>query len=46
MIILGDKEEKENKVAIRKRNGEDLGQMDLSKFIEKIKVEIESKSLA
>ncbi len=46
MIIIGDKEEKENKIAVRTREGKDLGQMELDKFILKIKEEIESKSLA
>lgn len=32
-LILGDKERQENKVAVRKRGGEDLGQMDLDAFV-------------
>jgi threonyl-tRNA synthetase len=31
-IIVGDKERQDNKVAVRKRGGEDLGQMDLETF--------------
>ena len=36
-IIVGDKERHENKIAVRKRGGEDLGQMDLDAFIEKLR---------
>jgi len=36
-IIVGDKERQENKIAVRKRGGEDLGQMDLDAFIEKLR---------
>jgi len=46
MIVIGDKEEKEKKIAVRTRDGKDLGQMELDKFILKVKEEIESKSLA
>ena len=35
-IIVGDKERQENKVAVRKRGGEDLGQMDLATFLAKL----------
>jgi threonyl-tRNA synthetase len=31
-IIVGDKERQDNKVSVRKRGGEDLGQMDLETF--------------
>lgn len=44
MLIIGDREEKENKVAIRTRQGKDLGAMDLKQFVDKIKGLIESKS--
>src|SRR5260221_10837925 len=46
MVVIGDKEEKEKKIAVRTRDGKDLGQMELDKFILKVKEEIESKSLA
>ena len=36
LIIVGDKERQEVKVAVRKRGGEDLGQMDLATFIVKM----------
>lgn len=45
MLILGDKEVEENKVGVRERKAGDLGQMDLNEFIEKIKKEIQDKSL-
>jgi threonyl-tRNA synthetase len=35
-IIVGDKELQDNKVAVRKRGGEDLGQMDLETFLGKL----------
>jgi len=43
MLIIGDKEEKAAKVAVRLRDGKDLGQIKLNKFIclgFRIKVEI------
>ena len=42
-IILGEKEMKSKKIAIRTREGKDLGVMPLKKFVEKLKVEIEKK---
>jgi threonyl-tRNA synthetase len=36
-IIIGEKERQENKVAVRKRGGEDLGQMDLETFLETLR---------
>ncbi len=44
MIIIGDREEKENKVAVRTREGKDLGAIDLAEFLGKIKQEVESKT--
>lgn len=46
MIILGDKEQEASKIAVRKRDGKDLGQIDLDKFIGEIKKEIETRSLS
>jgi threonyl-tRNA synthetase len=43
MLIVGDKEEKSDKVAVRGRNGKDYGQKALDKFIEEIKHEIDKK---
>lgn len=45
MLIIGDREEKEGKVAIRTRDGKDLGVMNLDKFIELITDKISNKSL-
>lgn len=44
MIIVGDREETENEVAVRARSGEDLGVIATSEFLAKIKADIESKS--
>ncbi len=43
MVILGEKEAKAKKIAVRTRAGKDLGQMSLKKLVEKIQVEIEKK---
>jgi len=45
MLIIGDKEEKAKKIAVRLRNGQDLGQMDNQDFLEKLKDDINNKSL-
>ncbi len=45
LIIVGDKEEKSGKVALRQRSGKDLGQLTVDEFIQKIKKEIDSKSI-
>jgi threonyl-tRNA synthetase len=36
-VVVGEKERQENKLAIRKRGGEDLGQMDLQAFVAKLR---------
>lgn len=43
MLIVGDKEEKENLVAVRTREGKDLGIQPLKEFLDKIQKDIESK---
>ncbi len=43
LLIVGDKEEKTNSVALRDRKKGDLGPMKISKFIERIGEEIEKK---
>ena len=43
MFIVGDREAEAGKVAVRKRNGEDLGAKDLEEFTKAIKKEIEEK---
>lgn len=45
MLIVGDKEQEAGKVAIRQRDGKDLGQINLSEFIKNIKNNIDTKSL-
>ena len=42
-IILGEKEVKAKKIAIRTREGKDLGVMPIKKFLDKVKLEIEKK---
>ncbi|MBI4036098.1 threonine--tRNA ligase [Candidatus Daviesbacteria bacterium] len=44
MIIIGDREEKEEKVAVRARDGKDLGPIDFAEFLDKIKQEVESQA--
>lgn len=46
MLIIGDKEEKAGKVAVRQRGGGDLGQMKIDDFIAKIKEEIGKKLIS
>jgi len=45
MLIVGDREEKEGKVAVRKRSGKDLGQIQIEKFTKDIKKEINEKTI-
>ncbi len=41
MLIVGEKEESEGKVSVRKHGGKDMGSMKTDKFIEHIDLEIE-----
>jgi len=43
LLVVGDKEMKAKSVRVRKRGKGDIGLMKLSKFLEKIKIEQESK---
>lgn len=43
ILVVGEKEQKDKSVAVRKRGQGDLGATKLDKFIEKIKKEIEEK---
>ena len=45
MVIVGEKEVETGKISIRKRNGEELKDQDLDKFIEDLKKEIEAKEI-
>ncbi|MDH5326478.1 MAG: threonine--tRNA ligase [Gammaproteobacteria bacterium] len=42
LIILGDREEEDNSVAVRTRGGQDLGSMDLNSFAKGLEKEIAS----
>ena len=41
MLVVGDREEEANAVAVRHRNGEDLGTMPLDKFMARLGEESE-----
>ena len=43
MLVVGDREEADQKVAVRSRDGKDLGVTSINEFLEKVKLEIESK---
>lgn len=45
MLVLGQKEEDSGKISVRKRSGEELGQMDLDPFIRELLKEIEEKRI-
>ncbi len=45
MFIVGDKEKEAKSVAVRKRDGTDLGAKDLDDFVKALKKEIEEKSI-
>lgn len=46
MLVVGGREEEAGKVAVRKRNGEDLGAIDVDLFVKDITDNVKSKSLA
>lgn len=45
MVIVGNKEEKEGKLSLRLRSGKELGMVEPSSLIERIKEKVEKKSL-
>ncbi len=45
MLVLGDKELEEQKVAVRDRKEGDIGAMPLNEFLEKITAQRASRSL-
>lgn len=45
MFILGDREAEAKAVAVRKRDGKDLGSKDLSNFIKDLRLEIDNKTI-
>lgn len=44
MLIIGDKEQSENKVSIRKRDGQNLNGLDFDQFLDSLKKEIANRS--
>lgn len=45
MIVVGEKEEKENKISLRSRKNEDEGSLELSELIDRIYSEVKNKEL-
>ncbi|MBF0621584.1 MAG: threonine--tRNA ligase [Magnetococcales bacterium] len=45
MLVVGDKEAEAGKVAVRQRAGEDLGAMDLSAFIDRLRIEVTTRKM-
>lgn len=45
MLVIGEKETVSHKLSVRKRSGEEVKDVELSKFIEDLKKEIESKEI-
>jgi threonyl-tRNA synthetase len=43
MLVVGEREAAEGKVAVRLRSGKDLGAMPLETFIARIKMEAETR---
>ena len=41
IIIVGEKEENNNKISVRRHGGVDLGELDVKDFIKTVKEEIE-----
>jgi threonyl-tRNA synthetase len=44
LVIVGDKEVASRQVALRNRKGEDLGQMGLAEFVERLKREVDERT--
>tara|TARA_B100001029_G_scaffold164573_1_gene155566 strand:- start:1031 stop:1183 length:153 start_codon:yes stop_codon:yes gene_type:complete len=44
LLIVGDKEMENNTVSVRVRGSQDLGEMSLNKFIQRISKEIVNKN--
>src|SRR6185295_1708857 len=43
LIIIGDKEIETKQISVRNRSGEDLGKLNLSDFVERVRKEIDKK---
>jgi len=46
MLIVGDKEVENSTVSVRLRNGEDLGSLKVSDFIERVESLVKSRELS
>jgi threonyl-tRNA synthetase len=45
MIVLGDKEVENNNISVRQHKKGDIGKFELKEFVEKLKFEVEKKSI-
>ena len=45
LLVIGDKEVESNQISVRTRTGEDLGVMDVDKFIKKGETLVGNKSI-
>ena len=45
MLVIGEKETESHKLSVRKRSGEEVKDVDVSKFIEDLKEEIKTKAI-
>ena len=45
MLVIGDKEVESNQISLRTRTGDDLGVMDVDKFVKMVETLVESKSV-
>jgi len=45
MLVVGDQEKSSGQVAVRHRNGEDLGAMELDTFIDRLRAEVDNKQI-
>ena len=43
LLVAGDKEVAANLVSVRTRNGKDLGTMSLETFVERLRIELDSR---
>jgi threonyl-tRNA synthetase len=43
LLVAGDKEVAANQVSVRTRNGKDLGAMSLEAFVERLRIELNSR---
>jgi threonyl-tRNA synthetase len=45
MIVIGDKEIENNNISVRQHKKGDIGKFELKEFIQKLKLEVNNKSL-